>query len=260
MARARKQKEQIDSISSTENLQSEMESGPRDQPPAEMSDEFATEQSSAKHWAKAPNPFPSIGYYLQDICLRTNQSDWIWTGQRTFLSIDSPFSLLSFCASRSTRPKQRAFVLRASVDQTDASKEPRQNRTKPYAGAGQVLLTGSVIGGRSQKWPGRAFKPRGLYDLPGLGCVWPNRLATAQNVVEISFDPFAQDEAVVSREFACVIATPQDQVIGFRDDRQFNRSFALGHATSLHSVQKVYFPISFFVPFGKEERKQAVKL
>jgi hypothetical protein len=42
-----------------------------------------------------------------------------------------------------------------------------------------------------------------------------------QKVIEVAFDAFAEDEAVIAGEFAGVIAGPQDQVIRLRDDRQF---------------------------------------
>ncbi len=39
--------------------------------------------------------------------------------------------------------------------------------------------------------------------------------------IEFSFDPFAQDEAVVAGEFAGVVAGPENQIVSLGDDDQF---------------------------------------
>jgi hypothetical protein len=49
----------------------------------------------------------------------------------------------------------------------------------------------------------------------------------------IAFDAFAQDEAVIAGEFAGVIATPQDQIVGLGDDRQFLIVLSVSHHRSL---------------------------
>jgi hypothetical protein len=39
-----------------------------------------------------------------------------------------------------------------------------------------------------------------------------------QQIVQVAFDAFTQHEAVVARKSTCVMAGPQDQVVGLGDD------------------------------------------
>ena len=55
--------------------------------------------------------------------------------------------------------------------------------------------------------------------LAQLGVLGPNE--DFQQIIEISFDAFAQDETVIAGEFAGMVAGPQDQVIRLGDDDQF---------------------------------------
>jgi hypothetical protein len=57
-----------------------------------------------------------------------------------------------------------------------------------------------------------------------------------QQVVQVAFDAFTQHEAVIPREFAGVITSPQNQVIRFRDDDQFLVPFKVCHVFLLNSV------------------------
>jgi hypothetical protein len=42
-----------------------------------------------------------------------------------------------------------------------------------------------------------------------------------QQIIEVSLDPLAQNEMVVAKEFAGVVAGPENQVISLRDYGQF---------------------------------------
>jgi hypothetical protein len=53
-----------------------------------------------------------------------------------------------------------------------------------------------------------------------------------QQIVEAPIDPFAEHEAVIAREFAGVIATPQDQVIRLGNDNQLLVPFKICHIRS----------------------------
>ena len=65
-----------------------------------------------------------------------------------------------------------------------------------------------------------------------------------QQVVKVPFNSFPQHKTVVAGKFTCVIARPQDQVIGLGDNDQFFVSLAFSHVNSLISVQMSIY-ISF---------------
>ena len=91
--------------------------------------------------------------------------------------------------------------------------------------------------------------------LPLPGVLGPDQ--DFQQVVQVSFDAFAQHEAVVPGEFAGVIARPQDQVIGLRDDDQFFIVSRSAMSTHLYSVHMYKFPFFNFRPL--RGRGKAVK-
>jgi hypothetical protein len=57
-----------------------------------------------------------------------------------------------------------------------------------------------------------------------------------QQVVQVALDALARHKAMIAREFAGVIATPQDQVIRLGDDHQFFAPFAVGHVLFMDTV------------------------
>jgi hypothetical protein len=58
-----------------------------------------------------------------------------------------------------------------------------------------------------------------------------------QQVVQVALDALAQHKAMIAREFAGVIAGPQDEVIRFGDDHQFLAPFAVGHVCFMDTVR-----------------------
>jgi len=51
-------------------------------------------------------------------------------------------------------------------------------------------LVGCVEPTEFAKWPGRAFEPCGLPDLPGLFFIWPNRLVSIRHRTAMDFAPW----------------------------------------------------------------------
>ena len=67
--------------------------------------------------------------------------------------------------------------------------------------------------------------------IPLAGVLGPDQ--RLQQLVEIALDAFAQDEAMLAREFAGVVTTPQDQVVGLGDDHHFLMVAATRHRGSV---------------------------
>jgi hypothetical protein len=67
--------------------------------------------------------------------------------------------------------------------------------------------------------------------IPIAGVLGPDQ--RLQQLVKIALDAFAQDEAMVAREFAGVVTTPQDQVVGLGDDNHFLMVAATRHRGSV---------------------------
>jgi hypothetical protein len=74
MTRARKQKNPVEETHSAENPPVDMAQEAIDQFNQVLEDDVETQEVSAKHWAKAPNPFSSIGYYWQDYAIRYQEN------------------------------------------------------------------------------------------------------------------------------------------------------------------------------------------
>src|ERR1022692_673486 len=70
-----------------------------------------------------------------------------------------------------------------------------------------------------------------------------------QKVVEVSFDAFAEDETKIAGELAGVIAGPEDQVVGLRDDGEFLVVLSICHHRSLR-VYGCFCWFLFFDPSG----------
>jgi hypothetical protein len=69
-----------------------------------------------------------------------------------------------------------------------------------------------------------------------------------QHFVEVPFDPFAQHETMIAREFAGVVARPQDQIVSLRHNDQFLMPFQVCHVNLLNSEHLYKFIFNFAPP------------
>jgi len=84
-------------------------------------------------------------------------------------------------------------------------------------------------------------------------------------VTEVPFNPLAQYKPMIPRKLPRMMTTPQDEIVGLRNDRQFFVIFANGHHhhALLYTLPLCKRRILFFDPYGvpanQYQRQKAVK-